>query len=93
MIVAGAREYLRAGPRLRSKLRAMLVHRPEATYPEVRVPALVLRGEHDRVVPRDWAEEVVRLLPDATYAEVEGHGHETMIRDAAPAARAILAAL
>ena len=93
VIVAGAREYLRAGPRLRSKLRAMLVHRPEATYPEVRVPALVLRGEHDRVVPRDWAEEVVRLLPDPTYAEVEGHGHETMIRDAAPAARAILAAL
>ena len=92
VIVAGAREYLRAGPHLRRKMRAMLVHRPELTYPRVHVPTLVLRGEHDRVVSRDWALEVVRLLPDASWAEVEGHGHETMIRDAAPAAHAILAA-
>ena len=93
VIVAGAREYLRAGPHLRRKMRAMLVHRPERTYPRVRIPVLVLRGEHDRVVSREWAQEVVRLLPDGTYAEVEGHGHETMIRDAAPTARAIVTAL
>jgi pimeloyl-ACP methyl ester carboxylesterase len=91
VIIAGAREYLRSGPHLRRKMRAMLVHRPERTYPRVRVPALVLRGEHDRVVSREWALEVVRLLPEASFAEVEGHGHETMIRDAGAAARAILA--
>lgn len=90
VLAAGAREYLRAGPHLRRKMRAMLAHRPEHTYPKVGIPVLVLRGEHDRVVSREWAQEVARLLPDATCAEVAGHGHETMIRDATPTARAIV---
>ncbi|MEU1971244.1 alpha/beta hydrolase [Microbacterium sp. NPDC019599] len=85
----GAREYVRAGPNLGTKLRAMLVHRLERTLPRVRVPALVLRGEDDVVAPREWCEAVVRLLPDGSLAEVPGHGHETMIRDAAPAASLI----
>ncbi|GAA1916548.1 hypothetical protein GCM10009775_06240 [Microbacterium aoyamense] len=90
VIMRGAREYVRAGPRLRAKFRAMLVHRPEDAYPRVRVPALVLRGEHDLVAPRAWCDRVTDLIPDARLVEIEGHGHETMIRDAAPAAAAIL---
>ncbi|MGZ8804527.1 MAG: alpha/beta fold hydrolase [Microbacterium sp.] len=85
VIFIGAREYVRAGPRLRAKLRAMLVHRPEETYPRVAVPALVLRGETDYVCPRAWCRFVTESLPDARLAEVIGHGHETMIRNAAPA--------
>lgn len=86
----GAREYLRAGPHLRTKMRAMLVHRPEETFPRVHAPVLVLRGEDDLVAPRAWCEEVVRLLPDGTLAEIPEHGHETMIRDSSLVADLIL---
>ena len=91
VFIVGGREYLRAGPHLRRKLRAMLVHRPEDAYPRVRVPALVLRGEHDYVCPRPWCLQVTGALPHGTFTEVEGHGHETMIRDAEDAASRILA--
>ncbi|WP_375385047.1 alpha/beta fold hydrolase [uncultured Microbacterium sp.] len=90
VIAIGAKEYLRAGPHLGRKLRAMLVHRPEDAYPRIHAPALVLRGEHDYVSPRDWCRFVVDRIPDARLAEIEGHGHETMIRDAGPAAARIL---
>lgn len=89
VIYIGAREYVHAGPHLRTKLRAMLVHQPETTYPRVRVPALVLRGENDYVCPPAWCRFVAAALPFGRLAEVEGHGHETMIRDAAPAAAII----
>lgn len=85
----GARAYLRAGPNLRMKLRAMLVHRIEGSLPRVTVPALVLRGKDDLVAPEDWCEMVAGLLPNSSLAEIEDHGHETMIRDAAPAAALI----
>lgn len=88
---AGAREYLRAGPHLRRKLRAMLAHRPEDAYPRVGVPVLVLRGERDPVSPRPWCSLAAGLLPDATLVEIPGRGHETLIRDGAPAAARILA--
>ncbi len=89
VIVRGAREYVRAGPNLTTKLRAMLAHRPEDVLPKVSAPTLVLRGEHDVVAPREWCERVAATLPDGRLAEVPGHGHETMIRDAAPAAARI----
>ena len=82
----GGRAYLHAGPNLRMKMRAMLTHQVESSLPRVGVPALVLRGEDDIVAPREWCEMVARLMPDASLAEIEDHGHETMIRDAAPAA-------
>lgn len=89
VILRGAREYVRAGPRLRAKFRAMLVHRPEDSYPRIEAPTLVLRGENDIVSPHAWCERVIDLIPDARLVEIDGHGHETMIRDAAPAAAAI----
>ena len=89
VIALGAREYVRAGPHLRAKFRAMLVHRPEDVFAKVGVPALVLRGENDLVAPRAWCREVAAALPRGRLAEVPGHGHETMIRDAAAAARLI----
>ncbi|RLK52791.1 alpha/beta fold hydrolase [Microbacterium telephonicum] len=89
----GAREYLRAGPNLRRKLHAMLAHRPERAYPRVQAPTLVLRGGGDLVCPQRWCDEVVALLPDAEIAVIAGHGHETLIRNAEPAARRMLAFL
>lgn len=90
VLFIGAREYLRAGPNLRSKLRAMLVHRPELSYPRVAGDALVLRGEVDTVSPRAWCEEVARALPHGRLAELPGMGHEAMIKNPAPAAEKIL---
>lgn len=89
VIALGAREYLRAGPRLRLKFRAMLVHRPEDVLAAVAAPTLVLRGEDDLVTPRAWCRTIVDGLPDGRLAEVPGHGHEAMIRDAAAAAALI----
>ncbi len=85
VLLLGAREYLRAGPHLRRKMRAMLVHRPEHAYPRIDLPTLVIRGELDVVVPQEWFEEVVAAIPDASSFVVEGHHHETLIRDAEPA--------
>ena len=91
VLLLGAREYLRAGPNLRRKMKAMLTHRPEDSYPRVASAALVLRGEDDPVSPADWCRRVTALLPDARFEEIPGHGHETMIRDGAPASERILA--
>ncbi len=86
VLLLGAREYVRAGPHLRRKMRAMLVHRPEHAFPRVAAPTLVVRGEHDVVVPPEWFEEVVAAIPDARCFVVDGHRHETLIRTAAPMA-------
>lgn len=91
VIYVGLREYLRAGPNLRRKFRAMLAHRPELTFSQVAAPTLVLRGEHDYVSSRDWCLFVAERIPASTFAEVRAHGHETMIRDAAPTAQRIIA--
>jgi pimeloyl-ACP methyl ester carboxylesterase len=90
VLLTGAREYVRAGPNLRQKVRAMLVHRPELAYPKVAGDTLVLRGEADTVAPRDWCRFVARSIPRARFAEVPGSGHETMIKNPDPAAELIL---
>jgi len=86
----GARLYLQAGPRwyLR-KLRTMLDHDIRALLPRIAQPTLVIRGEHDRVAPADWVEEVARTLPDGRLRIAEGKGHEAMITGAEPVARMI----
>ena len=43
--------------------------------PELRMPALVMTGEHDAVVPRKYSEELARLLPNATLHIVPDTGH------------------
>ena len=91
VFLLGGREYLRAGPHLRRKMHAMLVHYPEDAYPRVTAPSLVLRGGRDPVSPHAWCARVADLVPGARLAELDGHGHETLIRDAEPAAAEILA--
>ena len=89
VIAIGAREYVRAGPHLRGKFRAMLANRPEAVLSRVEAPTLVLRGEDDVVVSREWCRRIAAGMRRARLDEIPDHGHETMIRDAAPAARRI----
>lgn len=47
----------------------------ETVLPRVSAPALVVRGEHDRLVPRGWAREVAHLLPRARAVEIAGGPH------------------
>lgn len=89
VLAIGAREYVRAGPHLRRKVRAMLAHRPEHAYPRVTAPTLLIRGDHDLVVPPPWFHAVLTAIPNATGVVITGHGHETLIRNAQPAADAL----
>ncbi|MFC5833977.1 alpha/beta fold hydrolase [Nonomuraea insulae] len=55
--------------------------RVEDKLPLVTVPALVLRGDRDRMVPQPWAEEVARLLPYGRLVVMDGLAHMTPYRD------------
>jgi pimeloyl-ACP methyl ester carboxylesterase len=47
--------------------------------PRVRVPTIVIVGQHDRVTPPATAVELVGGLPDATLVVVEHAGHMAML--------------
>ncbi len=69
-------DYLRAGVRRSaSTFRFMLQHHVERVLPAMTAPTLVVRGGFDPIVPQSWAEEVVRLLPDAKLVVIPGHAH------------------
>lgn len=59
-------------------LRYMFTDRIEERLPFVAVPALVVRGARDPIVPQRWAEEVTAALPQARLAVVPGETH-TMV--------------
>jgi pimeloyl-ACP methyl ester carboxylesterase len=70
------RDYWAAGlPRLWYTLRAALADRIEEQLPRIHVPTLVVRGEWDAIAPQDWAEEVQRLLPEATLVVLPRAAH------------------
>ena len=52
-----------------------LEDRIEDKLPRIQAPTLVVRGEHDPLVPQRWAEEVVRLLPRGDFIVLRGLGH------------------
>jgi 2-hydroxy-6-oxonona-2,4-dienedioate hydrolase len=77
-----AREYPRCGlHRLLKTFRYALEDHIEEKLPHVRVPALVVRGSKDPIVPQRWAEEVAKLLPKGKLAVVPGAPH-TVVYDA-----------
>jgi pimeloyl-ACP methyl ester carboxylesterase len=55
--------------------RSALADRIETKLPDVGVPALVVRGERDPLVPPRWAEEVAALLPQGRLEIVHGAAH------------------
>lgn len=65
---AGARRVI-------ATFRDALADRIEEKLPQVRVPALVIRGAHDPIVPQYWAEEVTYLLPLGRLTVVPGTAH------------------
>jgi pimeloyl-ACP methyl ester carboxylesterase len=42
---------------------------------ELAVPALIVHGEHDRVVPLEWAQRAHERLPDSELCVLQGCGH------------------
>lgn len=70
------RDYLDFGLRWQWKTaRYMLDDRIEAKLPLLRMPVLVLRGEHDPIAPQRWIEQLARLAPDGALAVIPGAGH------------------
>lgn len=67
-----AYEYLASGPlRTFRQARELVRHPFLERLPEVRCPALVIRGRRDAICPQDWAELVGRAL-DARVAVLPG---------------------
>jgi pimeloyl-ACP methyl ester carboxylesterase len=57
-------DYRKAGLRRAwATVRLALEDRIEDKLPGIVAPTLVVRGEHDPIVPQPWAEQVTRLLP------------------------------
>ncbi|MGH2984855.1 MAG: alpha/beta fold hydrolase [Solirubrobacterales bacterium] len=72
-----------AGPwRAVRSLKMALEDPIESKLPAVEAPTLVVRGSHDQLVPRGWAERVAELIPEAELASVRG-GHVPGPRTAA----------
>ncbi len=49
---------------------------PEAAFPLISAPVVMLRGEKDHVVTAQECERVAALIPHARYAEVPESGHQ-----------------
>ena len=65
------RDFLRVGLRRTVlTLRSLQQCRLEAWLPFVDVPALVVRGRRDRIVPRWWMDRVLELLPHGRGAVI-----------------------
>jgi pimeloyl-ACP methyl ester carboxylesterase len=63
--------------------------RIEDKLPLITVPALVIRGGKDRMVPQAWAEEVTRLLPYGRLVVMDGLPHTTPYKDPRKVARTV----
>ncbi|WP_013323254.1 alpha/beta fold hydrolase [Gloeothece verrucosa] len=69
-------DYWLAGlPRCIATIQIALYDRVEAKLPYLRVPTLVVRGDKDPVVPQQWAQEVVDLLPQGQLKVIAGGAH------------------
>ena len=76
LVGIAAWDYAVYGPlRLMRTARSVVDDAIEVHAPNVRAPTLVVRGEHDPLVPQEWAEELVALLPDARLEVVAGAPH------------------
>lgn len=69
-------DYAVFGPRrFLQTARSTLADRPEDKLPRVLAPVLVVRGERDGFITREWAEEVAAAAPNGRFAQVRGTAH------------------
>jgi 2-hydroxy-6-oxonona-2,4-dienedioate hydrolase len=70
------RDYMAAGLRRAwASIGLALNDRIEERLPRIQAPALVVRGTEDPLVPRQWAERVVALLPNGRLHEIPNVAH------------------
>lgn len=70
------RDYFLYGARRTFRSLSESFHDPiEVNLMRVDVPALVVRGEHDKLCSQPWAEEVTALLPQGRLAVIPGGAH------------------
>jgi pimeloyl-ACP methyl ester carboxylesterase len=59
---------------------------------KVRVPTLLVNGDHDLSTPLEWAREELKLVPQGTLVVVPGAGHSTQSRAVSGVGRQAVAA-
>ena len=71
-----ASDYYRAGfGRCLRTLRHALEDPIEHKLPQIHVPVLVARGEHDPIVPAEWTERAAESIPDASRVTIPRVAH------------------
>src|SRR5204862_461046 len=76
LIALAARDDLATGPRvLLSTARTVLADRIEERLPLIEQPTVVVHGDQDAFVGREWAERVATLLPRGRLQVVPGEPH------------------
>jgi 2-hydroxy-6-oxonona-2,4-dienedioate hydrolase len=84
------RDHARAGPRRAlATFRHALADRIEDRLPHLEMPALVVRGTRDPIVPQRWAEEAAERLPDGQLAVLPGATHAINHEQPAQTARVL----
>ncbi len=79
-----------AGPRrILKTLRYAVTDDVDAKFPSMRVPALLIRGSHDRIAPRSWLDRVAERIPGAQTRTVGGAAHNVVTTAGAETADAV----
>ncbi|MBO9309394.1 MAG: alpha/beta fold hydrolase [Chloroflexi bacterium] len=75
---------------LMSALRGMM-YRPDSSdlLPQIAVPTLIICGDSDPIVPPERAEQMARLLPNATLVIIQDAAHMPMLEQPQATAAAI----
>jgi len=80
--------YLLCGFRWFSRvLPKMMTYRIEDVLPRIQARTLLIRGEYDAVVPRDWLERAGAMIPHSTNWEIPDAAHSVMHAHAEEVAR------
>jgi pimeloyl-ACP methyl ester carboxylesterase len=75
-LITEASDHLRYGPlRTLRTFQLALADRIELNLPLMPMPTLVVRGEHDPIVPPRWAREAAALLPNGALQVIPGSPH------------------
>jgi pimeloyl-ACP methyl ester carboxylesterase len=70
------RDYLRMGFwRYIRTCRYMLRDHIEESLADCTIPALIVRGENDKIVPTEWVRVLCKSAPNATYQEIPDGSH------------------
>lgn len=75
LVALAGREWAGNLGQLRTLARSVLADRIEERLPEIEQPTIVVHGERDGFVSREWAERAAALLPRGRLVVVPGEPH------------------